>query len=198
MITRFSFCYASIIMSGYFQEMGPTESKGDQAEIERLEEHASSLRKVLPWEGLIIMIDTIMHDSGYYQEPVGTWYQVSRWMSDALPSNLFWMRCPYWCLWHIDIWLDNFFKSHDKNASKNRPVFGCKPEVSQTEPLFHFFVLVLVSQCLDCLVHSVVYIKSMFILHVSGIILVKAQKCICCLFAIICMPFEFTKVDVCL
>ncbi|KAM3386654.1 hypothetical protein ACQJBY_009921 [Aegilops geniculata] len=27
------------------QEMGPTESKGDQAEIERLEEHASSLRK---------------------------------------------------------------------------------------------------------------------------------------------------------
>lgn len=56
------------------QEPGPTESKGDQAEIERLEEHASSLRKEIGSKNkqlklLIDQLRDLISDISMWQSP---------------------------------------------------------------------------------------------------------------------------------
>ncbi|KAM3367091.1 hypothetical protein ACQJBY_016011 [Aegilops geniculata] len=62
------------VVSPSTQEMGPTESKGDQAEIERLEEHASSLRKEIESRNkqlklLIDQLRDLISDISMWQSP---------------------------------------------------------------------------------------------------------------------------------
>ena len=69
--------------------MGSTEHKADQAEIERLEEHASALRKVLSWECSSNIINIILLYSEFFPEPVGNWCLFSHVNPKYFPNNLF-------------------------------------------------------------------------------------------------------------
>ncbi|KAF7001551.1 hypothetical protein CFC21_017201 [Triticum aestivum] len=65
---------ASIAAVSPSTQMGPTESKGDQAEIERLEEHASSLRKEIESKNkqlklLIDQLRDLISDISMWQSP---------------------------------------------------------------------------------------------------------------------------------